>query len=388
MIRRESEKELKTLAAQFKAVAVTGPRQSGKSTLVRYLFNEKPYVSLENLDDRTFALNDPRGFLETYKEGAIFDEIQKVPQLFSYLQQILDEETEPGKFILTDSNNFLLQDNISQSLAGRIAYLFLLPFSVHELKDYINDEPDELMFKGSYPPLYDQPTDSVRWLDNYVNTYVEKDVRQLINIRNQTVFHRFLKLCAGRVGQILNINNLAIETGVDNKTIASWISILESSFIIYQVKPHYKNFKKRITKTPKLYFYDTGLAAHLLGIKDLSQINTHPLYGSLFENFVISEFIKIKNHYAEPIELYYWRDNSGHEIDLLIDGYSSLYPVEIKAGKTITQEFFKNLNFFQNIGNIQNSAIIYQGNKKQQRSNGITVIPWKQLWDVMTFIRS
>lgn len=205
----------------------------------------------------------------------------------------------------------------------------------------------------------------------------------MIHVKNQNAFERFIKLCAGRVGQILNMNNLAVETGVDNKTITSWISILENSYIVYRLRPHYKNFNKRIIKSPKLYFYDTGLAAYLLGIKDSSQISFHPLYGSLFENFVISEFLKLQNHCAEPIELYFWRDNTGHEIDILIDGFSSLFPVEIKAGQTITPEFFKNIHFLQKITDIRKAGIIYTGHQIQHRSEDIKVIPWQQIYNLM-----
>ena len=380
MIPRESENELRKLAKQFKAVAVIGPRQSGKTTLVRHVFHDRPYVSLENPDNRNFILNDPRGFLNSYASGAIIDEAQRNPELFSYLQQVLDETSQPGTFILTGSNNFLLQENITQSLAGRIAYLKLYSFSYDELKSQIDYPLNKLLYSGTYPPIYDQNIEPIKWYANYVNTYIERDVRQLINIGNQVHFNRFLKLCAGRVGQMLNMNNLAIETGVDNKTIASWISILESSFIIYRLKPHYKNFNKRIVKTPKLYFYDTGLVCYLLGIKKTSQLESHPLYGHIFENFIVSDIFKTQHHNALPVELYYWRDNSGHEIDLLIDyGYPSLLPIEIKAGQTITSDFFKNLSFFQKISGVHDSILTYTGKQFQKRSSGIKVIPWNKL---------
>ena len=273
-----------------------------------------------------------------------------------------------------------MQENITQSLAGRIAYLKLYSFSYDELKSQIDYPLNKLLYSGTYPPIYDQNIEPIKWYANYVNTYIERDVRQLINIGNQVHFNRFLKLCAGRVGQMLNMNNLAIETGVDNKTIASWISILESSFIIYRLKPHYKNFNKRIVKTPKLYFYDTGLVCYLLGIKKTSQLESHPLYGHIFENFIVSDIFKTQHHNALPVELYYWRDNSGHEIDLLIDyGYPSLLPIEIKAGQTITSDFFKNLSFFQKISGVHDSILTYTGKQFQKRSSGIKVIPWNKL---------
>ena len=383
MIKREAENTLKDLATQFKAVAVIGPRQSGKTTLVRTLFKNKPYVNLENTDSRDFALNDPKGFLAQYKDGAIFDEIQRTPELFSYLQQILDEDNKPGKFILTGSNNFLLQENISQSLAGRIAYLNLLPFSISELSsDEISDHLN-LMFKGFYPPIYDQPVKPDNWYINYIQTYIEKDVRQIKNITNLLLFGRFLRLCAGRTGQLLNMNSLAIETGVDNKTIASWISILESSFIIFRLYPHYKNFNKRIVKMPKIYFYDTGLACSLLGIRNKEQLALNPYTGSLFENLIVSEIFKYNfNHYHQP-NIFFWRDNTGHEIDIIIEIDNSLYPVEIKSGQTITTEYYKGLLYWNKISETKTGTVIYAGNSSQEGSNNINIIPYLKLPELM-----
>lgn len=379
MITREAEKELRSLARQFKAVAINGPRQSGKTTIARHVFSDRPYVSLENNQNRQFALRDPQGFLDAYADGAILDEVQRTPELFSYLQQILDEQASPGRFILTGSNNFLLQENISQSLAGRIAYLVLLPFSSREIKNYGDYEANSLLFRGFYPPVYDQPVDPHKWIENYIDTYVERDVRQIRNITNLHLFERFLRLCAGRSGQLLNRNNLAIETGVDNKTISSWISILESSYIVHLQQPHFKNFNKRLVKTPKLYFYDVGLACSLLGITEPSQLHTHPLAGSLFENMVVSEILKHKYHFGKSFNLYFWRDNTGHEIDLLLESGSSLHAIEIKSGKTITPEYFKNLHFWHKLTGFTESTIIYQGDQLQSYSNGLRVIPWKEI---------
>ena len=259
MIHRTAENTLRKLAEQFKAVAIIGPRQSGKTTLAKYVFPEKPYVSLENPDIRRFAQEDPRGFLARFPDGAVLDEAQRQPELFSYLQEILDKTRVTGQFIITGSNNFLLQENISQSLAGRIAYLVLLPFAASELAAAEFNNLYALLFKGLYPPVYDQPVESPYWYSNYLRTYVESDVRQLKNITDLNAFDRFLRLCAGRTGQLLNMSSLAIETGVDNKTIAAWISVLENSFIIYRLQPHHRNFNKRTVKMAKLYFYDTGL---------------------------------------------------------------------------------------------------------------------------------
>jgi uncharacterized protein len=379
MIKREAQLELLSLARQFKAVAVIGPRQSGKTTLTRHVFKNKPYVNLENPDIRRFALDDPRGFFIQYKTGAVIDEAQRVPELFSYLQQILDEDEERGKYILTGSNNFLIQESISQSLAGRIAYLNLLPFTFTELPGKKNLDLREIIFKGFYPPLYDQPVNTSTWYANYIRTYIERDVRQIKNITDLNTFERFLRLCAGRTGQLLNMNNLAIETGVDNKTIGSWIGILESSFILYRLYPHHRNFNKRIVKMPKLYFYDTGLVCALLGIQNSRQLDFHPLYGSLFENFVISELIKHRFNKAKTNNFYFWRDNIGHEIDLISEELDNLYPVEIKSGKTITDEFFKGLLYWFRISGTRSGTLLYAGETDQKRSNNIQIISWKKL---------
>jgi len=379
MIKRKAEESLRGLAAQFKAVAVIGPRQSGKTTLSRFVFPDKPYISLENPDTRRFAMEDPRGFLAQFPDGAVLDEAQRQPELFSYLQEILDESPVPGKFIITGSNNFLLQANISQSLAGRIAYLVLLPFSAFELPLKIDQNFREMIFKGFFPPLFDQPVEVVSWYDNYLRTYVERDVRQLKNISDLHTFERFLRLCAGRIGQLLNMSSLAIETGVDNKTVAAWISVLESSFIVYRLQPHHRNFNKRVVKMAKLYFYDTGLACSLLGIQTEAQLTWHPAGGSLFENFVINELIKFRFNRGQANNLYFWRDSVGHEIDVIIEQGNNLYPVEIKSGQTITPEYFRNLSFWQSLYGETNATVVYGGKTSQRRSNGIEIIPWQEL---------
>lgn len=378
MVSRESANELKILSKQFKAVAVVGPRQSGKTTLTRSCFPEKEYVSLENPDNRNFAQDDPRGFLAQYSNGAILDEVQRTPSLFSYLQQILDESIEPGQFILTGSNNFILQQNIVQSLAGRIAYLYLLPFSIAELKiaGLLPGDIYTLMYKGSYPPVYTQNATPEKWYPNYLRTYVERDVRLIKNITDLAAFERFLKLCAGRTGQLLNRSSLGIEVGVDSKTIASWISLLESSFIIHLLQPHHKNFNKRVVRMPKLYFYDTGLVCNLLGIQNKEQLGLHPFKGNLFENLIISELIKSRYNKGEADNLYFWRDNKGNEVDVIIDNGQKLFPVEIKSGQTITSAYFRGINFWNQMTGNKEGVVIYAGEKTQKRSSGITVSPW------------
>ncbi|MEQ8417236.1 MAG: ATP-binding protein [Imperialibacter sp.] len=384
MIIRIADKEIRVLASMYKSQAIVGPRQSGKTTLAKHIFGSKPYVSLENPDARQFAESDPRGFLEQYPNGAVLDEIQRVPQLFSYLQQIIDESSETGLFILSGSNNFLLQENISQSLAGRIAYLFLLPFSIEELakEGLLPSDAYQAMFAGGYPPIYDLKIPPSTWYLNYIRTYVERDVRQIKNITNLGAFERFLRLCAGRVGQLLNMNSLGIEAGVDHKTVASWLGVLESSFIVHLLRPHHQNFNKRIVKMPKLYFYDTGLACALLGIQNEAQLVTHPLRGSLFENFIISEMVKTRFNKNEPNNLYFWRDSTGNEIDVIIDKAGKLYPVEIKSGKTVTDDYFKGLNFWSKITGAAEGVVVYAGDAQQKRSNGMEVRPWNQVGEL------
>jgi predicted AAA+ superfamily ATPase len=377
MIQRQAENELGILAGQFKAVAVVGPRQSGKTTLVRKVFGDKPYANLENPDLRRFAIEDPRGFLSTYPQGAVLDEIQRVPELFSYLQQILDDTGKNGMFILTGSNNFLLQESISQSLAGRVGYLFLLPLSLSEIGDR-EENSNQILFKGAYPALYNENSDPARFYANYIRTYVERDLRLLKNITDIFAFERFMRLCAGRTGQLLNMNSLAAEVGVDVKTIGSWISVLEASFIVFRLVPYHKNFNKRIVKMPKLYFYDTGLAVALLGVENVSQLELHPFKGSLFENLVIVDFLKRRYNKGKTNNLFFWRDNTGNEIDLLIETGIQLIPVEIKSGQTISDEFFKGIRYWNKLTQTEGGFLVYGGNQIQLRSNGITVVPFNK----------
>jgi predicted AAA+ superfamily ATPase len=376
MIPRKSTKELVALSERFKSVAVIGPRQSGKTTLVRNVFPNKAYVSLENPDTRNFALEDPRGFLAMYPQGAILDEVQRAPQIFSYLQQILDESDTKGLFILTGSNNFLLQENISQSLSGRIAYLFLLPLSFDEPE---STDVNQFLFRGGYPGIYNDNIEPFRFFPNYIRTYIERDVRLLKNIIDLTAFERFLRLCAGRIGQLLNMSSLAVEAGVDVKTISSWIGVLEASFILFRLLPHHKNFNKRLVKMPKIYFYDTGLACSLLGISSIKILDTHPLRGSLFENMVITEFLKENFSRGTSGNLFFWRDNTGNEIDLILDQDNKLIPVEIKSGQTITDEYFKNLRFWAKISGSESGYVVYGGQDLQKRSNGISVVPFTRV---------
>lgn len=374
MIYREAEKELQLLSAQFKAVAVTGPRQSGKTTLVKKVFKEKAYVNLENPDLRQFAREDPRGFLSNYPDGAILDEVQRVPELFSYLQQILDEKEQNGSFILTGSNNFLLNSNISQSLAGRVGYLFLLPLDIGEINPGANMS-NQLIFKGGYPEIYQKDIDPKKYYDNYIRTYVERDVRLLKNITDLYTFERFLRLCAGRTGQLLNMSSLAADVGVDVKTIGSWLGVLEASFIAFRLYPYHENYNKRIVKMPKLYFYDTGLASALMGIEDVSQLTIHPLRGGLFENLVVVDFLKRLYNNGKQNNLYFWRDNIGNEVDLLIKKGANRYPVEIKSAQTISDEFFKGIRYWNKLTNTEGGYLVYAGDMLQKRSGEVNIVP-------------
>lgn len=374
MIYREAEKELQLLSAQVKAVAVTGPRQSGKTTLVKKVFKEKAYVNLENPDLRQFAREDPRGFLSNYPDGAILDEVQRVPELFSYLQQILDEKEQNGSFILTGSNNFLLNSNISQSLAGRVGYLFLLPLDIGEINPGANMS-NQLIFKGGYPEIYQKDINPKKYYDNYIRTYVERDVRLLKNITDLYTFERFLRLCAGRTGQLLNMSSLAADVGVDVKTIGSWLGVLEASFIAFRLYPYHENYNKRIVKMPKLYFYDTGLASALMGIEDVSQLTIHPLRGGLFENLVVVDFLKRLYNNGKQNNLYFWRDNIGNEVDLLIKKGANRYPVEIKSAQTISDEFFKGIRYWNKLTNTEGGYLVYAGDMLQKRSGEVNIVP-------------
>lgn len=384
MIHREGKQKLLDLTSKFKAVAVTGARQTGKTTLVKQVFKNKPYLSLENPDIRSFAQEDPRGFLNSYPEGAVLDEIQRVPALFSYLQEILDNTRKKGLFILSGSNNFLLQESIAQTLAGRVGYLNLLPFSIAELKKarLLPTHDDDLMLKGFYPPVYDQDIPPQDWCPNYIRTYIEKDVRQIKNITDLIVFERFLRLLAGRAGQELNSNALSIEAGVDLKTVQSWIGILESSFIVYLLKPHYANFNKTVVKRPKLYFYDTALICYLLGIQNSNQLNTHFARGAIFENMVVTELIKKRTNLGLPINLFYWRDKTGREIDIIVDKAGKLLPVEIKSGQTITTEFTKNITYWSRLSGVEKAIVLYGGRQHQKRSTGVEFWNWRKLRDL------
>ncbi|TRX60473.1 ATP-binding protein [Fulvivirga sp. M361] len=384
MISRNLKEKLLQLIELFPIVSVTGPRQSGKTTLVRNTFSHLPYVSLENPDHMQFAQDDPRKFLANYPEGAVFDEVQRVPEIFSYLQGIVDEE-QSKKYVLSGSQNFLLAEQISQSLAGRVGILKLLPFSMAELKDAELLDPsfEKVAYTGFYPRIFDQNIQPNDFYPNYVQTYVERDVRQLTQVSNLNTFSTFLKLCAGRAGQLLNLSELSNDVGISVNTVKSWINILESSYIVFRLYPHYKNFNKRLIKMPKLYFYDTGLLNYLLGIREYAQIQTHFAKGAIFENLIIAELFKQKYHSGKEPNLYFWRDNKGKEIDLLIEhDLQLLIPVEIKSGATKSMSFFEGLKYWNRLsGNEpENAYVVYGGDEDQLTGHG-HLIGWKSFID-------
>ena len=380
MIKRDIQDQLLKLAGKFPVIAVIGPRQSGKTTLVKATFPEMEYANLEEPDTRLFAQNDPRSFLSNRKNGLVIDEAQRVPELFSYVQTMVDEKKIPGSFILTGSHNFLMQEKISQTLAGRVAILTLLPFSLNEVRpDNSHDDFSNFIFRGFYPPIYDRKIEPTDWYPNYIRTYLERDVRLIKNIPDLNSFTLFVKLCAGRIGQLLNLSSLAVEAGISVNTVKSWLSVLEASYIIFRLEPHFQNFNKRLVKMPKLYFYDTGLACSLLGLESVNQISTHYLVGSLFENLVLSDLLKYKMNRGLNSNFYYWRDKLGREIDCLIDSGLEKIILEIKSGKTINEEFFNGLNFYKDLSENENifSYLIYGGEKTEARSAG-KVLPWNK----------
>lgn len=381
MIERILKTKLLEMAAKYPIVTVTGPRQSGKSTLLKASFPDYQYVSLEDPDMRLFATDDPRGFLATYPDKTIIDEVQRVPSLFSYIQTHSDKENKEGMYMLAGSHNFLLMENVNQSLAGRTAVLKLLPFSHHEMSlgNILPTAVDEEIFKGAYPRIYDKDIAPVDYYPYYIQTYVERDVRLMKNIGDLSKFIRFIKLCAGRIGQLLNLSSLANECGVAVSTISTWISILEASYICYLLKPDHKNYAKRLVKTPKLYFYDTGLACSLLDIRSPEQVSTHFLRGGLFENLVINEFIKEAYNKGEEPNLTFWRDSTGNEVDLLRTMEGKQYAYEIKSGATYSSDFFKGISKWAKLSGAtpEQCFAIYTGDKNMKTSQG-EVLSWKQ----------
>ena len=366
----------------YPIIALTGARQSGKTRLLRTHFPEYTYLSLEDPDLKEFATRDTKGFLQKYNDKIIFDEVQNVPVLFSYLQGIVDLNQVMGQFILSGSQNFQLLENITQSLAGRVSIFRLFPPDISEMEaaHWMPDNLPEVITKGFYPAIYDRNLNPDRYYFNYLTTYIKRDISQLVNIQNDRLFNTFLKLCARRAGNILNISELAKDASISHTTARSWISLLETSFIIYLLPPYYNNYNKRLIKSPKLYFYDTGLLSYLSGVRngDISPIS--PIWGQLFENMVVSDLVKQNYHHNTLKEFYYWRDSHGHEIDLLSEENDQLKTYEIKASTTLRSNMFEGLEYFRKISGVQDLSqnLIYGGIESQTR-NDSQVIPWRDI---------
>lgn len=382
MFERFLSPTLLRLAAGFPIVAVTGPRQSGKTTLVRRVFPDKAYVSLEDPAERAFAAEDPRGFLARFSGGAIFDEAQRWPDLFSYLQGMVDAERSPGRFVLTGSQQFGLLSGVTQSLAGRVGLTRLLPLALGELPmAHVGALGlDGLMLRGLYPALHAQPVLPEDWFASYVATYVERDVRQVLNVQDLPTFQRFLRLCAARSGQLLNLSALAGETGISHSTARAWLSVLEASDLVFLLPPYHRNFGKRLVKSPKLYLVDVGLACWLLGIRSVEVLNLHPLRGALFETWVVSEFLKARLNAGQPADIYFWRDNNGLEADLVFEMEGRLQPVEIKSGRTVTSDYVRAGQKAARFAGDEALPpwLIYGGEDSYERS-GIRVVGWQHL---------
>ncbi len=381
MIPRDIESALRKLLEGFPIVTLTGPRQSGKTTLARAVFASKPYVSLEDPDIRRMAMDDPRGFLARFPDGAALDEVQRAPELLSYLQTRVDADGRMGLFLLTGSQQFGLLSGVTQSLAGRTAFVELLPFSIHEL-DRVGVRPsslDEMLFTGGYPPLYDRGIGPRAWLSAYVTAYVERDVRQFLKVLDLEAFQRFVRLCAGRSGQILNLSALATDCGITHNTAKAWISVLEASYILFQLRPHHANFSKRLVKSPKIYFYDTGLLCWLLGIQEPSQLVAHPLRGSIFETLVVSELVKTRFNLGERAALSFWRDSNGNEVDIIADLGLKLMPIEIKSGQTVNRDFFTGLERWQTLaGDLAVAPALIYGGTETYTYRGVNLYGWNE----------
>lgn len=391
MITRDLEPRLISLASQYPVLTVTGPRQSGKTTLCRQVFPDHPYVSLEEPDTRRLAAEDPRGFLSGLPEGGLIDEVQRVPDLLSYIQVLVDERGKPGEWILTGSQNLGLLESVSQSLAGRTAILHLLPPSLSELQRFSSPPTDLLstLVTGAYPKIYDRQIDAATWLGNYVATYVERDVRSVINVADLPAFEDFLRQCAGRSGQLLNLSSLGADCGITQPTAKAWLGVLEACFIAFRLPPLHRNLRKRLTKARKLYFYDSGLLCWLLGIHKPEDLATHPLRGAVFETWVVSEIIKQRLHRGASQRmnggLFFYRDQPGQEVDVIIQRGTELLAVEVKAGRTVPSDVLPALlawgRMIQErdvLTTAVHPVLVYGGDQAQTRSDS-QVVPWHEL---------
>ncbi|MBX2984691.1 MAG: ATP-binding protein [Bacteroidia bacterium] len=378
VINRIAKKKILEMAKKFPIIVLTGPRQSGKTTISKQSFPDYRYVSLENPDDLNFALSDPKGFLSFYDKKVIIDEAQNVPELFSYLQQIVDTSNHTGQYILTGSQNYLMMEKISQSLAGRVYLMNLLPLSFDELKSEKNFDLDSVIFEGGYPRIYDKKIAPQDFFPSYIQTYVERDVRTILNVQDISTFQKFIQLCAVHAGQLFNASAISNALGLSVKTVQNWISILETSFIVFQLKPWHNNFSKRVVKTPKLYFYDSGLLSHLLGKENKEDWIVSSHKGVLFENTIITNILKDHYNQGASRNFYFWRDSNGNEIDLIIEKGKNVQCIELKSSQTVKPEYLKSLHYLDKIApqfDLEHYLINTQ-DQTQKRSNE-TILSWK-----------
>lgn len=381
MIQRKLENLCIDLFKQYPVLTITGPRQSGKTTLSKMAFPDLAYVNLEEPDTRIMAIDDPRGFLNNFPKGVILDEIQRVPQLPSYIQSYVDRAGKNGMYVLTGSQQFEISNAISQSLAGRTAIIKLLPLSLDELEGLVKTHDYcELIFKGFYPKLHNEGLSPHNFFMNYFETYVQRDVRQLSQIENIQLFEKFIRLLAGRIGQLINYNSLANDLGVSQPTIKKWVGILQTSYIIYLLPPFYRNIRKRLVKTPKIYFYDVGMVSHLLGLENKDQIYGYHLRGNLFENLVITELIKNRYNNLKTQNLFFYRDKTGHEVDVVIEKPDGLIPIEIKSSETMNMDFFRSIEKFKSFFGIdcKKGYVIYTGDKEYSNDSN-SFLNWQNI---------
>lgn len=375
MVKRELAPYAWELSKKYPVITITGPRQAGKTTLARQVFTKKPYANLEHPVTRSFAQEDPQAFLAQFPAGAVIDEVQRFPEMLSYIQVLVDDKKQNGQFILTGSQQFEMSEKISQSLAGRTAILRLLPFSLSELSAYSDMDADELIIKGGYPRLHEEGIEPTQFFGDYFETYIQRDVRQIAELRNLSLFERFIRLCAGRVGQLLNLSSLANDAGVSQTTAREWLSILQASYVLFLLPPFHANLGKRLVKTPKLYFYDSGLAAWLCGLEDQKHLTFHPLRGQFFENMVVSEIVKYRYNQGRRLNLTFYRDNIGNEVDVFYHIADKVIPIEIKSAQTMSSSFFDQFVKLQSLTvNLAHKGIVvYNGADEQDRKDGQVV---------------
>jgi predicted AAA+ superfamily ATPase len=384
MYRRTLESKLLSLNKQFPVLALFGPRQSGKTTLAKNLFPNYRYVNLESFEEQELATEDPKGFLERFREeeGIILDEIQKTPKLLSYIQIEVDEKPAMGRFVITGSQNILLNQHVNQTLAGRVALMTLLPLSIEEMREakILPETAAAAIFQGAYPRVYQYQTDPIVFAESYIRTYVERDVRDIQQITSLLEFQKFMRLCAARIGQLLDLTDLSKDAGISLPTVKSWLSVLEASYIIFLVQPHHVNFNKRMVKMPKLYFYDTSLACNLLRLTNADDVYDHYLRGGLFESMILSDFMKKRFHHGLPPNVYFWRDKLGNEVDCLLEEGPRLSPIEIKSTSTIQSDLFEGLAKWCEWAHLSpgEGTVVYAGEEEQRRKQG-RIFSWKLL---------